>query len=164
MNSDELQIDHDVTFHRRFWKVQRIGWSFWALILVAAFLGFLGPGLSGWDTLDDRDAGMTMTYQRLVRANAATELSITLDSTSKTETQLAFNRDYIEAIAVESIYPHPARQEATESELVYTFRKVDTGTPLTVEFRYQPKKPGEIPIQVRLDNSAALFIKQFCFP
>jgi hypothetical protein len=42
--SSQFQIDEDLNFQRREWKIQRAGWVTMALVIIAALLGVFGAG------------------------------------------------------------------------------------------------------------------------
>lgn len=40
----ELEIEEDLDFQRRMWRLQQIGWALLVLVVVAALLGLFGKG------------------------------------------------------------------------------------------------------------------------
>ncbi|MBL0968407.1 MAG: hypothetical protein IBJ02_04785 [Brevundimonas sp.] len=42
--SADLELGEDTGFQRRFWRIQRIAWAGFALVIVAALLGLTGAG------------------------------------------------------------------------------------------------------------------------
>lgn len=160
-----LELAHDVAYHRRFWKVQRGGWIGWGLIIVAGFIGFLGPGASGEKTVNDGKFGHSLTYEGFIRRQAPAELKIRFAAATdyNPEIRVAINRALIEGIEMHGIDPQPQKQEASGDEYFYTFNRAEPQEPMTVVFRYETKKFGKIPVRIR-HNDAMLFAEQFSFP
>lgn len=48
----QLEVGEDVKFQNRWWVFERIAWVFMALLLLAALLGLLGPGLLSLDQVE----------------------------------------------------------------------------------------------------------------
>jgi hypothetical protein len=67
--SSQLQIDEDLAFQRREWKIQRVGWGAMALVIIAALLGVFGTGPLSNATLERE--GLRLEYERFCRFAAA---------------------------------------------------------------------------------------------
>lgn len=160
-----LELDHDVAYHRRFWKVQRGVWICWGLVMVAGFFGLLGPGARSEKTVNDEKSGHSLTYEGFIHRQAPAELKIRFAAATdyNPEIRVAINRALIEGIETLGIDPQPMKQEASGDEYFYTFNRAEPQQPMTVIFRYETKKFGKIPVQIR-HNDARLFAEQFSFP
>jgi hypothetical protein len=56
------EIDQDLEFQRRIWKLQRVAWAVMALVVLAAVLGLLGPGVLGMATAGGRSSPLWLEY------------------------------------------------------------------------------------------------------
>jgi hypothetical protein len=74
---DGLQIDDDLRFQRRTWRIQRIGWIAFALLVLAGLLGVFGSGpLSRAEATGE---GVRIEYDRFARLQSSATLRITID-------------------------------------------------------------------------------------
>ena len=65
-----LELATDDAFQQIEWRIQRIGWLVWAMLLLAALLGLTGSGwLSGAEVTSD-DGAVTVKYDRFLQVNA----------------------------------------------------------------------------------------------
>jgi hypothetical protein len=65
-----MEVNADIEFQRRVWRVQRIGWLIIAAVIVAALLGVFGGGpLSRAAVQGD---GLRLEYERFARLQQST--------------------------------------------------------------------------------------------
>ena len=60
----DLEISQDLTFQRRSWIVQRVGWVMLALLILAALGGLFGPGPLSRARAGPHDGPLWVEYQR----------------------------------------------------------------------------------------------------
>jgi hypothetical protein len=161
-----LDIDADLAYHRCFWKAQRVGWILWALILLAAIIGLVGPGLKGKTTVSAEKSQLSLTYERVVHYQTPSELNIQLPpaDAGQSDARLTFNRDCIESMEVSRIDPEPDKNEIAGDKIIYTFNRTKPRDSMTVVFQYETKRFGKIPIQIQLDENQPLITEQCSFP
>jgi hypothetical protein len=165
MIKNQIEIDEDLVFHQRFWKVQRLGWVLWALILVAAVIGFLGPGAKGQQKLQSSASNLSLTFEKSVHYQAPAELKIQVkQKTKSSSTRLAINRDYIDSVEITRIDPEPNLITDGDGVILYTFNRSNSLEPMTVNLAYKTKTFGRIPIRLKLDEEPSLIAEQLSFP
>lgn len=105
----ELELDDDPAFQLRFWKVQRMAWGFFALILVFALAGGAGAG----GVLADRRAALGAEAEIVYPAVARwrTSSSLRLRSEGARPLQVEFDRAFLDLYAFDQVTPAPERSE-----------------------------------------------------
>ena len=151
-----LQIDTDIDYQRRAWKVQRIGWLIIGTLVIAALLGTFGTGpLSSVATDGTR---LRLDYERFPRLGQSTRLRVSLQSAP--ELRLDFSRSYLEAFRIEQVTPEPRAVDATQDWLSYAFSGEG---PITVTLDLVPEKFGGVRGATRGYGETVLF-RQFVYP
>src|SRR5688500_6611777 len=113
-------ISQDLPFHRQLWRVQRIGWVVGHIVIALALGGPFGGGpLSGGRA---GDPSLTVEYDRFIRRDSPTEIRIDAQPSAADEVRIAFTRDYIHALRIDSIVPYPQRTETIAEDVVFVFR------------------------------------------
>ena len=41
---EDLELETDESFQRNEWRIQRVGWIVWSLVIIAGLIGLLGSG------------------------------------------------------------------------------------------------------------------------
>jgi hypothetical protein len=162
----DLEIEQDVAFLRRSWRVQRAGWLGMGAVLVLALAGLFGSGpLSRQDvTLPGL---LRVEYQRFARYDAPQTLAVRLEpaATSTADVRVWLDRRYLDESRVETITPPPSRVEAAGDRLVYVFALTRPGEPATVVFELQARRFGPMAGRVGLDGVQAFApFRQFVYP
>jgi hypothetical protein len=156
--SSRFQIDEDLNFQRREWKIQRLGWVAMALVILAALLGVFGTGPLSSATIE-RD-GLRLEHERFCRLQRNTELRFTIAGTAD-PVLLLIGGEYLDRVRIERITPEPAKAEAVSDGVVFQF--VLQG-PAAVTFHLMPKKFGLVSGKARLGQAAPITFTQFIYP
>jgi hypothetical protein len=156
--SSQLQIDEDLTFQRREWKIQRVGWGAMALVIIAALLGVFGTGPLSNATLERE--GLRLEYERFCRLQRSTQLRFTIGGTGDS-VLLLIGAEYLDAVIIDRITPEPSKAEAVSDGVVFQF--VLQG-PAAVTFHLTPRKFGLVSGKARLGQAAPIPFTQFIYP
>ena len=164
----DLEVNEDIGFERRLWAIQRIGWVVMALVVVAAILGLLGPGLlSTGAKASNENADLSVEeYERFVRYMSPTDLRMQLHPGASTEgeARISLDRKYMEGFQVQQVTPHPQRVEAGPDAYTYVFAVGQLNQPTAVTFNLQPQKVGLLQGQARLEGEEPVSFTQFVYP
>jgi hypothetical protein len=155
----QLQIEEDLAFQQRDWRVQRVGWIGLALLITAALLGLFGTGPLSDSII--RGDGLELRYERFGRFDRLTRLRFELIGETQETTRLSIGRPYLDAVQIEQITPVPARVEARPDRLVYEFPRHG---PTAIIFYVKPDNIGIITGQAQVNKAAPLSFKQFIYP
>ena len=150
--------------HRAAWRVERIGWTAMALLLMAALLGVFGDGPLSHVRSGSTQA-LSVRYDRLLRSNAPTEYEFQAGTSLVTggELRLRFERSLMEDIELDSIVPQPDKQDAGPDYTEFAFR-VRGNAPVKIDFRYRPATFGRHSGRVSVDGQHSVLIDQFVYP
>jgi hypothetical protein len=164
----DLEVNENIDFQRRIWRFQTVGRVVMALVLVAALLGLLGPGLlSNGASADSPQAELGVKeYERFLRFMKPTTLRIGLEpgAVTEREARVWLDRQYIEGVQIQHITPQPQRVEAGSKGLTYVFNVEDPNQSTAFSFDLQPQKMGLLQGRVGLEDEEPVSFKQFVYP
>jgi hypothetical protein len=163
----ELEHPDQRRVAQREYVAERIGWGLLAVILVAALVGLLGPGLLSWRTRASQDGQIAVEYSALARYEAPAELIIHCPGQQASPVRIRLARTFTDKVAIESISPEPDAVAGEGSSLVYDVRLVDPPEWGAVRIRYRHTSYGRVRYNVRLgdpENGSSVQITQFVFP
>lgn len=132
----ELELTQDLKFTRREWRVQRVAWVAFGVILLAALLGVFGPGPISSDEVSSDGGGLTVTYQRFNRKGAqnAVDVSVEPELLAGGQVELRLDRTWLSDVEVERITPQPSSTVVERDAIVYTFEVLTPEEPATISF------------------------------
>jgi hypothetical protein len=161
-----LEIAQDLKFERRSWRAERIAWVVSALILLAALLGFLGPGPLGKATAASSNKALSVEYYRMERYEAPVELRISASGSlaKDGELRLWIDRHFVEAVEIKRIDPEPEHAEINGERFVYVFKTAAAPSTIKLFFHLEPNKFGKTPAQLGVVDGPELQFSQFYLP
>jgi hypothetical protein len=153
-----LQLEQDLRFQQRAWRVQRAGWLVVVLLLLAAVAGLLGSGPLSRATVSVPDQ-LEATYQRFSQYQTPEAVTVDLAPavTGSDEVALWLGRELLERVRVTSITPIPIRVEASDDRITYVFRLSRPGRPLRVRFALQMEQIGFARARLGIGEAAGTF-------
>jgi hypothetical protein len=161
----KLELATDDAFQHMEWRVQRIGWLVWAMLLLAALLGLTGSGWLSSEEVTSEDGAITVRYDRFLHYHKPTQLVIDVKrSESNGQWQLKVARSLLDQLQILRIEPEPERREIAPDEIVYTFLH-SAGAPAgKVVFHVEYERYGSAQGTISLVGSGPVDLKQFVFP
>lgn len=161
----EPPIEQDLTFQRRFWKIQRIAWMIMGAALVAALLGFLGHGPFSRATLGGPDDPLRLDYDRLAQYEVASELSLRLLAQGGKPAAVWIDREYLTKVQLDGIVPAPERTELSADRVTYLFALSSSGDqPVVITLYVRMKEAGRVRGAIGVAGGGSLSFRQFVFP
>jgi hypothetical protein len=164
-----IQIDEDLRFQARIWRIERIGWWGMAMFIAAAIAGLFGHGPISRTTAPLADpahpgGGMLLDYERFGRAHSDSQfvLSGPARPPAGGNFSLWISEEYLTDAELIRITPEPSTQDVVSNGVRYSFR-VEEG-PRTVIFRFQPQRPGRLSGAFRLNDGPPTSFHQWLFP
>jgi hypothetical protein len=157
---DDCESDLALNFHRREWRIQRIGWVLIALFLVLAVGGLFGNGPLSRAHTDD-GAGR-IDYERFTRYGSSTDLVVTPVASAHGVNRVAISGDYLEAFRIERITPEPAAVRMTGASIVYEFASAAPGA--SISFHIRPQRLWRHSATVTIDGGTPLHVSQLTYP
>lgn len=162
----DLEINQDLNFERRSWRVERIAWVIAALILLAALLGFLGPGPLGKATAASPDKLVSVDYYRVVRCESPVTYRFNVHGPLAKNGALRFwlDRKFVEALEIKHVDPKPNVVEIDGERFVYLFKTAETPSTIQIFFHVEPNKFGNAPARLGVVDGPEIQFKQFYLP
>jgi hypothetical protein len=146
----DLQLDEDLPFLRRSWRVQRIAWVLMVLILGAALAGAFGRGPLSKARASSDDGSLLVEYERVLRQKAPVEFRIRFDPGSDGVARLSLNRDCLRKLRVESIVPEPESEIGALERTTFTFRGAGRAEAV---MRFEAEEFGQVKPELTLERS-----------
>ena len=164
--SASIELETDDRFQKREWRIQRVGWILWGCIIVAALLGFLGPGLLSETKSAAPDNSLSITYDRFVHYHHPRELEVRFDlgAVGASEFQIGVDKSLLESVDIERIVPAPKQSTVTEQGVVYTFDKEPQLRTGELLFRVDYEQQGRVRGGIALVGHEPAQVTQFVFP
>jgi hypothetical protein len=159
-----LELEQDLAYQRRSWRVQRFAWVVLALIVAAALAGLAGSGPFSRESRATHDERILIDYERFVRMQAPSRLRLhfSKEAVRAGELRVWFDRSYIEQTRLEQIMPHPKGTEVGEKRLTYVFAAED-GQSAMIIFDLQFQTFGRVSARVGTGETA-IDLQQLVYP
>ncbi len=153
---NEIGIPESIDTHVLGWKIQRIGWLIFTLLLVAAGMGLFGNGPVSYRTeIIQND---TLRYQKFIRYQTEANLSFVVNSEQTNRLKLQLS--YLKNFDLQQISPEPKSTKISGGFVVYDF---DISGPAQIDFVLTPNTYGNVGGSAQVENKSFL-ISQFIYP
>ena len=162
----DLEIDQDMAFQERGWRLQRAAWVAMLLVIVAALLGLFGTGPLSAATAGDDDGPLAVEYQRFVRHDGRTTVTVFVGGgqAAGDQVEFAISADYLDGVEVMGISPEPEDVRVTGDRQVYVFAVEDPAQPIEVAFSLKPREMGRLSGEVGVPGGQTVTFDQFSYP
>lgn len=152
-----IEIDEAINLHKKGWIIQRIGWSFFALVVISAILGLFGNGPLSYKSQESN--GNLLEYEKFGRFQSEMELKLTVRPQNGTGV-VSVPKSYLEEFDIEKVFPEPREQKVVGENHVFTF----TGdSPITVVVYLLPQQTGTINTTIHANNQP-FQLSQYIYP
>lgn len=160
-----LEIEQDLPLEHRVWVAERIGWTLMALFVVAALIGFLGPGPFNDAKTADPAGRWHMEYERRLHFRTDQEISVYVgpEFTTSGKVRLWISQSYMKDQSVSSVTPTPDQVEAGSDRMIFTFN-VTPGHEAPIYFELQPSAYGPTSGEFGLEGRPGVRIDQLVMP
>ncbi len=141
VQKDLDEFHEDIAFQRRFWRIERIAWIVFTLLIVTALTGLTGAGGPLAHAHAETPHG-TIDYPRVARWQATDDMVIRLAPSAGARQQVELDRRFVENFEIVSIQPQPASSAATPTGMRYGFDVEQGGE---VVFQLRALRPAFFP-------------------
>jgi hypothetical protein len=161
----DIELEQDIAFQRKQWRIERVGWGLIALLVVLAAAGLFGTGPLSSATAGGETEGLTVEYERFVRRQGQAEIVIAIDARHASNGQVAvrIDGDYLASVRIQEVSPQPVEVRADGSDQVYVFAVADGAASIEVIFGGVPLEIGRLAGEVGTGDSTVSF-SQFSYP
>ncbi len=159
-----LDLDVDMNFQEKEWRVERIGWIIMALLALAGLLGLFGEGpLANARAVN---GPIVVEYERFERLLSPAKLraQVAPEAVQNEEVRLYVTRTILDSLEVLDISPQPDSMVLTPDGVVYVFKVKDPSAPMRIRFDMETARAGSNSGQIGIENGAMVEIRQFIYP
>lgn len=139
---EDIAVGENLDFQRRWWRFERVIWTFFLLILIADVLGLFGRGWLAKAQRSDAAHTVSLDYERVERASTPSIMTFHFlpAAIRNGKVTLFISEDIIRPLGAQRISPQPETSTVGDGGVTYVFPA--TGTPATVEIQLEPSFPG----------------------
>jgi hypothetical protein len=165
-DSEGPDLNQDLPFQYRTWRIQRIAWGAIALILLCAVLGLFGHGPLSRATIRDPSLPLSLNYDRFGRYQSALILRVHVHERAANQdiVRIWLSYDYLSKIEIKQIVPEPEGAETSPTGMIYLFRLAQPEQRSDVIVNLEMEAIGFIEGRIGLDESHALTFLQWTYP
>jgi hypothetical protein len=159
----DLEIEQDLAAQERMWRVERLGWTLFALLILAALLGIFGSGLLSAATVEQ--GVLRVNYNRFERFETPTAFEIhVVAEAGAAAVAVWLPHDYLQHVEVTNISPEPQEVRTGANRLTYIFALQDAADAGRITFYLTPLRVGPLAAQVGVDAAPPVQFTQFVYP
>jgi hypothetical protein len=164
--AEKLQVDEDMAFQHREWMLQRVGWIFMLVFLIAALAGALGSGPASNQTAGSSKEQLQVEYHRFIHYADPMILKFEIGpfSEEEEEIRLAVDAKYVEGVEVQRISPEPNATEISQQANVYVFKTRKSKEAIKVQMHVTPEVYGKLRGKMSVNEGPAVNIEHFVYP
>lgn len=142
----DLEIDQDLEFQHREWRLQRVLWTVGAILLVLTVLGLFGGGPISTTTNASDDGFVSVDYHRFVRHDGRASLNFDVDTShaANQEVEIWLDQDFFDDVQFENVSPAPKSVQDDNGRMTYVFEIAEGSDTLNATFEYRPQHIGRI--------------------
>jgi hypothetical protein len=158
-----LEIDTDDRQQEGEWRMQRVAWTFFTVLLILVSLGLFGRGgpLSDAEVYA-ADGTFYIEYERFMRNHSPAQLRVTFKAASDTA-RISVGESYLEHTEMDQITPQPERVIGEAGAHTYVFHTRPNAR-MQVVFQFMPDDIGLIEGWISLNDHSRQSFDQFVYP
>jgi hypothetical protein len=161
-----LEIEHDMRFVQRTWRVQRIGRLVWLLLIIATLLGAFGHGWLASDRAVTADGKLSIEYERIAHVQAPCRMQVNVSPEASTdgEFRLWIGRKCLDNGTLRMISPEPIHMTSSGERIIYAFRSSEPSEDAHITIDLKIEKFGSKQIERGLIDGPELKLSQLILP
>ena len=138
----KVAVGEDLEFQRRWWKFEKIVWTFFVLVLIADLSGLLGRGPLAKAERKTSDGLLDIKYERVQRENTSSIVTLLPQSAAVHDgkLQIFVSNSLMKQFGAQRVIPEPLVSAVGNGGVTYTF--IATTLPMTVQLELKPSFIG----------------------
>ena len=161
---DTIAVGEDLDFQRRWWRFEKVVWSFFGLILIADLTGLLGRGPLANARRQTTDGTLQLKYERVLRENTSSIMTVLPGEPAlhNGELQLYVSDSILKEFGADRIIPQPKTTALGGGGVTYTFPA--TQLPMTIQIELKPSFIGRHVFTISVPGGEAIQAKSLVLP
>ena len=160
----DIQVNEDLSFLRKEWRFQRIGWIAMLLFVILGLAGALGRGPLA-NVTDGDTATLAVSYERIIRHAADTQLEIVAGRALREDTlRIYITSGFLKAFEVRNIIPEPVSSGVRGPYVYYDFLRDPRARFSEITFHLIAEGYSRRRARVFTSGAAPLHVHQFILP
>jgi hypothetical protein len=161
-----LDVQHDDSFQKSDWRIQRIGWAAWIAVVIAALAGLLGTGPLSHANSSTSDGSLSVRFDRFLHYHQPTTLEVFVRSRrgNVEPLRIKLSRSFLDRIQMLRIEPEPQEQSLAVDGVVYAFNQESALELGKILFHYEFEDFGTSRGIAELVGSGSANFRQFVYP
>jgi hypothetical protein len=154
--ADKVAVGEDLEFQRKWWRFERIIWSFFALMIVCDLLGVFGRGWLAKAERATPDQALILHYDRVERTSTPSMMTLHFGPAAiqNGRVQVFISDSIVKGLGAERVSPEPVVSATGDDGITYQFAA--TQAPADVQISLEPAKPGRQQFRVQLQGEPPL--------
>jgi hypothetical protein len=162
----KLELDDNELLQKMEWRVQRIGWLVWTLIIIAALAGLLGPGMLSSSESSAADNSLTVAYDRFAHYHHPTSLELTVrpNAAAGRDLRVKVSQSWLDRVQIHRIAPEPEGRQLEEEGVIFTFPRSEALETGKIVFHIEFEQMGTSRGRIEVIGQEAATFNQFVYP
>ena len=152
-----LEMEENLPLHEKGWVIQRIGWAFILMVMVAGAIGVFGSGFISKET--PQAGSFSVKYDRYYRYEA--EMKIEIRSNGTHISHISLPQDYLSNFRLIRFVPEPISNHTENRDVVYNF---SPSANQTVTLYVVAENFGTIKGVMKINNQQHISLHHFLYP
>ncbi|MEV4477380.1 hypothetical protein [Nonomuraea sp. NPDC049504] len=147
-------------------RLQRAGWTAFALVGGAALAGLMGPGPLSWASVVTPTGSVRMDYERFTRLQGDTSLQLRVrrDVRQPDKARVWISKEYLSTGNVQQVVPTPESWIVANDGYVLTFALIGPADHVMAEIELNPGRLGLSRGKVGAPGEEPVGFWQFAYP
>jgi len=156
---------NDLSFHRKQFLAERIGWCAMAVVLAWALLGGFGEGWLSNQAISNDEETVQLKYQRFARRDSPTELRLRVRRLISGQSLLIhLDPEFVDGVKIERVTPQYKSMILKSDGATMVFDIEPDGQDFAILLEYKPRRMGSLHVAIRAAANKALAFEQFVYP
>lgn len=161
-----LEINQDLGFQERAWRIERFAWGMLGLLILLGLLGLFGTGPISSVDAGSSDDGIVVDYERFVRhdGRASLEIEVAPAQVNAGEIELWISTDYLADIEIDAISTEPDEVRIEGDRQVYVFLTGELDRPVPISISFRPVTFGVLSGEAGIADGPSISFRQLSYP